>query len=141
VSDHRFEQRGLLHVPIFWRGIELHAIVVHLGLIHASRLRQAERLGAYLREAVPADAPIIVAGDFNDWGERLDPMMHSSGLLRAGVAPNGRSPLTFPSRLPLFSLDRVYTRGLRCTGAVAPRGPLWARLSDHLPLIMELEPM
>ncbi|PXW93499.1 endonuclease/exonuclease/phosphatase family metal-dependent hydrolase [Sphaerotilus hippei] len=140
VSDHRFEQRGLLHVPIYWQGLEIHAVVAHFGLIHASRLRQAERLGAYLNERVPPEAPILVAGDFNDWGERLDPVLHACGLLRAGLDSQGRAPLTFPSRLPLFSLDRVYTRGLRCTGLAVPRGPAWARLSDHLPLIMELEP-
>ncbi len=139
VSDHRFEQRGLLHVPVQWNGVELHAIVVHFGLIHASRVRQAERLGSYLRERVPADAPVLVAGDFNDWSERLDAPLASAGLVRAGMDAQGRSPLTFPSRMPLFALDRVYTRGMRCAGTVAPRGPLWARLSDHLPLVMELE--
>ncbi len=139
VSDHRFEQRGLLHVVVHWRDRPIHAVVAHFGLIHASRIRQAERLGAYLQEQVPHDAPVIVAGDFNDWGERLDPAIRVCGLHRAGVDAQGRSPLTFPSRLPLFSLDRVYVRGLRCTGAIAPRGPVWARLSDHLPLVMELE--
>ena len=138
VSDHRFEQRGLLHVPVYWQGLMLHAVVAHFGLIHASRKRQAERLAAYLADAVPADAPLIVAGDFNDWGERLDPLMHRAGLERArGLAPV--APRTFPSRLPIFSLDRFYTRGLRCTRLQAARGPAWVRMSDHLPLIAELE--
>jgi endonuclease/exonuclease/phosphatase family metal-dependent hydrolase len=37
VSDHRFEQRGLLHVPVQWNGVTVHAVVVHFGLVHASR--------------------------------------------------------------------------------------------------------
>ncbi|MEY4749005.1 MAG: hypothetical protein RIQ60_1219 [Pseudomonadota bacterium] len=138
VSDHRFEQRGLLHVPVHWQGLTLHAIVAHFGLIHASRKRQAERLAAYVAQAVPADAPLIVAGDFNDWGERLDPLMSRAGLERArGSSPI--APRTFPSRLPIFSLDRFYTRGLRCTRLAAARGPAWVRMSDHLPLMAELE--
>ncbi len=49
VSDHRFEQRGLLHVPVRWNGTTLHAVVAHLGLMHASRVRQVERLAALHR--------------------------------------------------------------------------------------------
>lgn len=139
VSDHRFEQRGLLHVPVQWQGEEVHTIVAHFGLIHASRLRQAEKLAEYIRTCVPAHRPLIVAGDFNDWGERLDPSMLAAGLHRSAVEELPRGPLTYPSRLPLFALDRVYVRGLRCTGLHVPRGPVWARMSDHLPLVAELE--
>jgi endonuclease/exonuclease/phosphatase family metal-dependent hydrolase len=45
---------------------------------------------------------------------------------------------TFPSRVPVFALDRVYTRGLQCESASVPRGAGWARMSDHLPLVVEL---
>lgn len=139
VSDHRFEQRGLLHVPVLWRGEEVHTIVAHFGLIHASRIRQAERLAQYIRDEVPAERPLIVAGDFNDWGERLDPSMKAAGLVRSTLPDASRGPLTYPSRLPLFALDRVYVRGLRCTGLFSPRGPAWVRMSDHLPLVAELD--
>jgi endonuclease/exonuclease/phosphatase family metal-dependent hydrolase len=140
VSDHRYEQRGLLHVPVHWRGMEVHVVVAHFGLIHSSRLRQVDRLAAFVREHVPEGAPLLIAGDFNDWGERLDASMRAHGLRRA-TAPNGRArAATFPSRLPVFTLDRVYTRGLRCTQVQVPRGPSWARMSDHLPLVVELAP-
>lgn len=138
VSDHAFEQRGLLHVPVLWQGTEVHVVVAHFGLIHASRVRQVERLAAFVREHVPSGAPVLVAGDYNDWGERLDVPMRAHGLRRA-AAPLGRArAATFPSRLPVFALDRVYLRGLRCTGVQVPRGPTWARMSDHLPLVVEL---
>ncbi|MCA6216733.1 endonuclease/exonuclease/phosphatase family protein [Ideonella sp. B7] len=140
VSDHRFEQRGLLHVPVTWQGEVVHTVVAHLGLIHASRVRQVRRLAAFIQAHVPAGAPLLVAGDFNDWGERLDTPMAQLGLLRAR-APDGRlaSRLTFPSRVPIFALDRVYTRGFRCVRSSVPRGQAWARMSDHLPLLVELE--
>lgn len=140
VSDHRFEQRGLLHVPVQWHGVTLHAVVAHLGLMHTSRVRQVQRLAAFIAAHVPAGEPLMVAGDFNDWGEKLDAPIHRMGLARArppGVPDVARA--TFPSRVPLFSLDRIYTRGLRCVSSFVPRGPAWARMSDHLPLVAELE--
>jgi len=137
VSDHRFEQRGLLHVPVVWRDTELHVVVAHLGLIHASRVRQVERLAAYIAAEVPAGAPMLVAGDFNDWGEKLDGPMTGIGLTRARHGPE-RTQRTFPSLAPVFALDRVYTRGLRCVAAAVPRGVSWARMSDHLPLVVDL---
>jgi endonuclease/exonuclease/phosphatase family metal-dependent hydrolase len=139
VSDHPFEQRGLLHAPVHWAGGLLHTFNAHLGLIHLSRLRQVERLAHFIAETVPADAPVVVAGDFNDWSEQLDAPMNAIGLTRAEV-PGERGPRTFPSRLPLFSLDRIYTRGFRCSAIFAPRSPAWARMSDHLPLVVELQP-
>jgi len=140
VSDHRFEQRGLLHVPVHWHGTVVHAVVAHLGLMHTSRVRQVERLSALLAAEVPADEPLIVAGDFNDWGERLDAPMREIGLTRAAMpgTPSAQR-LTFPSRVPVFALDRVYVRGFRCLSSSVPRGANWARMSDHLPLVVELE--
>ena len=137
VSDHPFEQRGLLHVPVLWQGTEVHVVVAHFGLIHSSRVRQVERLAEYLAAAVPDRAHVLVAGDFNDWGERLDGPMGTIGLARARSAHAAR---TFPSRVPLFSLDRIYTRGFRCLSTHVPRGASWARMSDHLPLLVELQP-
>jgi endonuclease/exonuclease/phosphatase family metal-dependent hydrolase len=141
VSDHRFEQRGLLHVPVQWNGVKVHAVVVHFGLVHSSRVRQVHRLAEFISREVPPDERLIVAGDFNDWGEKLDGPMRAVGLARA-AAPGARrtETLTFPSLAPVFALDRFYLRGLRCRSTMVPRGMAWARMSDHLPLVAELEP-
>jgi hypothetical protein len=53
VSDHRFEQRGLLHVPVQWNGVTVHAVVAHFGLVHASRVRQVQRLADFIAREVP----------------------------------------------------------------------------------------
>jgi endonuclease/exonuclease/phosphatase family metal-dependent hydrolase len=146
VSDHRFEQRGLLHVPVVWNGLTVHAIVVHFGLAHASRVRQVQRLADFIAREVPADERLVVAGDFNDWSERLDEPMAALGLARAadpahaGLAGRTRSA-TFPSIAPVFALDRFYVRGLACRATMVPRGTTWARMSDHLPLVAELDPL
>ncbi len=138
LSDHRFEQRGLLQLPVQGPdGVALTVVVVHFGLHHAGRRRQAERLIAHLAETAPR-GPLIVAGDFNDWGERLDPLFAAAGLARACAPDAARRP-TFPSIAPVFALDRFYVRGLRCRALHVPRGLAWARMSDHLPLVADFE--
>jgi endonuclease/exonuclease/phosphatase family metal-dependent hydrolase len=71
ISDHRFESRGLLHCVFDFDGTEVHCICAHLGLFEVSRVRQADALIARIRSHVPATAPIIIAGDFNDWRHTL----------------------------------------------------------------------
>jgi endonuclease/exonuclease/phosphatase family metal-dependent hydrolase len=140
VSAHRFEQRGLLHVPVHWQGRTVHAVVAHFGLTHGGRLQQVQYLSRFITQFVPRHAPVLVAGDFNDWNERLDAPMRTIGLQRAELHLGAaRLRPTFPSRVPVFALDRVYTRGFRCVSLEVPRGAAWARMSDHLPLVVELE--
>jgi endonuclease/exonuclease/phosphatase family metal-dependent hydrolase len=111
----------------------VHVIVVHLGLISASRLRQVAQLQRYIEREVPAQAPLVVAGDFNDWGTQIQRAMQAMDLtgLESGKFP------TYPSRLPIVQLDHVYARGLRPLRVQVPRGKIWGQMSDHLPLIAE----
>ncbi len=140
VSDHRFEQRGLLHVPVHWAGHLVHVVVAHLGLVHSSRVRQVQRLADMINAEVPPGDLLLVAGDFNDWAEKLDAPMREIGLARAFADEGQRAQrLTFPAIVPVFALDRLYLRGLRCRSTTVPRGISWARMSDHLPLLAELE--
>ncbi|MBK9573497.1 MAG: endonuclease/exonuclease/phosphatase family protein [Rhodoferax sp.] len=133
MSDHRFEQRGLLHAEVMLHGCMVHVVVVHLGLIKASRARQVAQLGSFIQREVPAGAPLLVAGDFNDWGNSVRQAMADFGLL----AFDGQRHPTFPARLPLAQLDYVFARGLTPVGVQVPRGRAWWRMSDHLPLIAE----
>ena len=133
MSDHRFEQRGLLHAEVKVAHQTVHVLVVHLGLVPASRVRQVDQLKGYLIREVPAHAPVLVAGDFNDWGRRITRMMAQADLQEWA----GEKILTYPSRLPLAHLDHVYARGLHPLGAMVPRGRIWQRMSDHLPLLAE----
>ena len=133
MSDHRFEQRGLLHSELMIHGTPVHVVVVHLGLIRASRERQVAQLQRFIQREVPAQAPLLVAGDFNDWGDMVQRELATTGL----HAFKGARQSTFPSRLPLVQLDYVFARGLEPIGAQVPRGRIWWRMSDHLPLIAE----
>lgn len=133
MSDHRFEQRGLLHACVKVHGHAVHVIVLHLGLIAASRLRQVQQLTRFVAREIPPSDALVVAGDFNDWGCKLRPVMNAIGLEDYA----GTRVCTFPSRLPLAQLDYVYCRGLEPLGLEVPRGRVWWRMSDHLPLIAE----
>jgi len=68
------ESRGLLHcmMRIAGHALALHGVCVHLGLREAHRSQQLERLLAVLEREVPDDAPLVVAGDFNDWRGRAN---------------------------------------------------------------------
>lgn len=157
VSDHAFEQRGILHCVVPTPTVAVHCYVVHLGLFAAGRRRQIEGLIATIEASAPPAAPIIIAGDFNDWRN------HLSGALRArlGVTEvfdavaakprlgdylrslGGRGPKvmparTFPAGLPLLRLDRIYVRGFTVESAEVLHGALWAKLSDHAPIVATL---
>ncbi|HOB68124.1 endonuclease/exonuclease/phosphatase family protein, partial [Ottowia sp.] len=76
---------------------------------------------------------VVVAGDFNDWGTRVRRLLHVDSL----HAFEGPRTLTYPSRFPVAQLDHIYARGMRPLSLAAPRGRVWSRMSDHLPLIAE----
>ena len=135
MSDHRFEQRGLLHCEVMVQGRPIHVVVVHLVLIRASRVRQLAQLHRFISREVPENVPVVVAGDFNEWGPLVRRAMGSVGL----VALEKARLATFPSRLPLLQLDHIYVRGLLPVGMSVPQGRIWWRMSDHLPLIAEFQ--
>jgi endonuclease/exonuclease/phosphatase family metal-dependent hydrolase len=135
MSDHRFEQRGLLHSELIVHGRTVHVLVVHLGLIKTSRVRQLAQMQRYIEREIPSDVPLLVAGDFNDWGSLVQKTLGNAGMLASHPA---RSP-TFPSRLPVVQLDHIYARGLQPLNVHVPRGRIWGRMSDHLPLIAEFD--
>jgi endonuclease/exonuclease/phosphatase family metal-dependent hydrolase len=135
MSDHRFEQRGLLHAEVEVDGHSVHVVVVHLGLIRASRVRQLAQLAQFIAREIPPQAPLLVAGDFNDWGALISRPLASVGLRSCSSAVTP----TFPSRMPLVQFDHVYARGLVAVSQHVPKGRIWWRMSDHLPLIAEFE--
>ena len=133
IYDHRFEQRGLLHVEVDIQNKRVHVIVVHLGLIPGSRIRQIHKLQKFIEREVPTGAPLVVAGDFNDWGLQIKNTLARYGLHEL----DSLQALTYPARLPVVQLDHIYVRGLTPIGLSVPRGRIWWRMSDHLPLIAE----
>jgi endonuclease/exonuclease/phosphatase family metal-dependent hydrolase len=141
ISHHRLESRGLLHCEMAVPGWKdtLHCINVHLGLWARSRRKQLEWLSHRIREAVPDDAPLVVAGDFNDWrGVATSVLGRELGLEEVFERSLGRHARSFPARLPLFALDRIYVRRLRVGSAERLAEGPWSRLSDHAALAARL---
>jgi len=63
---------------------------------------------------VPADAPLIVAGDFNDWRRRANDILWTeAGLREIFVNAYGEPAKTFPAIFPVLALDRIYINGGR----------------------------
>ncbi len=139
VSLMKKASRSLLHARIDCPvGQPLHLICVHLGLFGFERRRQMETLSAYIRKEIPADAPLIVAGDFNDWLLRARKHFSAErGLDEAFKNGSGRYARSYPSWLPMLKMDRIYSRGLETVSIDHLTGPHWRRLSDHTPLLAE----
>jgi endonuclease/exonuclease/phosphatase family metal-dependent hydrolase len=134
------EPRGLLHcvLQVPWAPHPLHAICVHFALRESQRERQVERLLELITGIVPVGAPVVIAGDFNDWRLRAQLRILNDGAIEEiYTSAYGRPARTFPARLPLLCLDRIYVRNLRHRPLDLPRFP-WVSLSDHAPLAGEV---
>jgi endonuclease/exonuclease/phosphatase family metal-dependent hydrolase len=135
------EPRGLLHCVLHVpeRGLEVHAICVHLGLRESHRRRQLELLCEMVSREVPHGAPLLVAGDFNDWRHRAHRVLERcAGLHEVFERSHGRAARTFPARMPVLSLDRIYVRNARVHSPMVMPSRPWSHLSDHAPLAAEI---
>lgn len=157
VSDHPFEQRGLLHCVVQANGMKIHCYVIHLGLFAGGRRRQCQALIDAVRASAGDGDPIIVAGDFNDWKDNLSSELRRSlgvrevfdsgeasfswsTLLRdLGMRGKTKPARTFPAAMPWLRLDRIYVRGFEVEKAEVMRGQAWSRLSDHAPIVATLQ--
>jgi endonuclease/exonuclease/phosphatase family metal-dependent hydrolase len=137
ISAHSVEQRGMLHCEIEIPGWEhnLHCICVHLGLFARWRRSQLTSLREHIIHLIPPQAPLIIAGDFNDWrakaGQVLAEGMH---LREVFEQTGGKLARSFPSVLPMFRLDRIYVRGFTVLQAQVHGGAAFAKVSDHAAL-------
>jgi endonuclease/exonuclease/phosphatase family metal-dependent hydrolase len=130
ISVRRREPRAAIEATVASPAGPLHVLSVHFGLNVWERRRQARLLRAL---AAASDAPFGLAlGDFNDWAW---PGPVERAL--AAVYPDLAAHRSFPARMPLFKLDRLYARpaGILVRSQVDTGGRL---ASDHLPLVVDL---
>lgn len=143
ISSHFMESRGMLHCelqPPEWDE-PLHCINVHLALTEDGRSRQVRMIVERIRDSVPQSAPLVLAGDFNDWRMRASRYLADElGLREVFQTQRGRHARSYPSMMPLFALDRIYMRGLGVKTCNVHAGPVWHRLSDHAALTATLLP-
>ena len=115
-------------------------IGLYLGLFERGRQWQIRTLVERIRAEVPDDAPLVIAGDFNDWRSKGDrTLTEALGCVEVFGHVNGRPARTFPSLLPVFRLDRIYSRGLKVVDAHVHYATPGARMSDHAALAATFE--
>ncbi|HSQ72694.1 MAG TPA: endonuclease/exonuclease/phosphatase family protein, partial [Rubrivivax sp.] len=118
---------------------ELHVMCVYYGLSETHRRHQLARLCQTVLSEVPAGAPLVVAGDFNDWRLRADALLAACGLREVFRSALGQHARSFPARWPLLRLDRIYVRGVVAARPLPMPHLPWSRLSDHAPLAAEID--
>ena len=141
ISSHAYERRGLLHceIDVPHLSASVHCVCVHLALDERGRSNQVSALIERVVDLVPAGAPLIVAGDFNDWRNRAGKrLVGELGLREAFRDYRGRPARSFPSNLPMLRLDRIYLRGLSVYHAKVHHGHPWSKISDHAMLSAHL---
>ncbi len=134
ISAHRFESRGLLHCEIELPGTGqlLHCLCVHFGLFKRGQGVQFNALVERINRVVPADVPLIIAGDFNDWRNQASRLLAQELQLHEVFdASHGKLALSYPAGMPLLRMDRIYVRGLKIQHCNAHA---WRKISDHVAL-------
>ncbi len=136
VTHLNFEKRGLLHCRVeLPKGPAAHCVCVHLSLFGRSRRRQMAALATYLEAMADPRAPLIIAGDFNDWRNHAgDQLAASLGLREVFSNRQGTPARSFPAALPMFRLDRIYVRGFTVQRSEVHHGADWTGISDHAAL-------
>jgi endonuclease/exonuclease/phosphatase family metal-dependent hydrolase len=115
----------------------MHLVHWHLGLAERERHWQARHLleHALFREA--ADLPTMIVGDFNDWLNTLARGPFSKHGFVQVTSPRSRFR-SFPSYMPIVSLDKTFVRGpMQIRHARIVHSKLARDASDHLPLVVD----
>jgi len=124
------EPRGALVVDLDLEAGPLRIIAAHLGLLRRSRAQQAEAILAAMERRT--ERPTLLMGDLNEWrlGQR-------SSLLRLDPSFGPLTPAlpSFPSRFPMFALDRILANPAAMITSIEVHDSRLARVaSDHLPI-------
>ena len=145
----RFPARTITHCDLSWRGAEpraaiaadlefdgriLRFVATHLGLRPAERRDQAQRLVKVFTDR-PYERAVLM-GDINEWLLWGRPLRRLHRYFERTPAPR-----TFPARMPILSLDRVWTHPASMLRKIEVHRSSLARLaSDHLPLVATISP-
>lgn len=136
------EPRGALRLSML-SGLEadaepLDVYATHLGLRPGERRRQIRQLLEHMTargHQEQGQALCVLMGDLNEWYLWGRPIRWLRRHFNTATAPR-----TFPSRWPLFALDRIWAKpSSRIKSVRTWRSELSRVASDHLPLVMELD--
>lgn len=125
-----FEPRRVLDVTLDACGQDVRILSTHLGLRPRERREQVKKLLEMLQDDSTPGMTLLL-GDFNEWFLAGRPLRWLEGHF-------GRctSVATFPSRLPIFALDRIWSQPREAISRFwAHRSALSQVASDHLPAV------
>ncbi len=126
------EPRGAIDIDLTHNGHRIRFVATHLGLRPAERRAQVLQLLGLMRDE--GHDLVIVAGDFNEWflWGRLLRLLHRK-------FPRTPHLRTWPSRLPVFALDRIWSHpGVALRALQTYRSEATRVASDHLPLVADI---
>lgn len=140
LTNIRRASRGILHAQLKLDKVTIHLLCVHLGLFKAERAVQCKALMQRIKDVVPPNEPLLMAGDFNDWRTIISqPLAEYLNIEEAFVSIEGQHARSFPAIRPALCIDRVYFRGMKVQEVACLQGKPWRMLSDHLPLYARFE--
>ena len=126
------EPRGALDIDLCEGRCRMRFVATHLGLRPGERRAQIRRLLSLLHK--DQYDLMVLAGDLNEWflwGRPLR-MLHRE-------FPDTPHLRTWPSRAPVFALDRIWAHPPAALRNLATHRSALARVaSDHLPLVSEI---
>lgn len=129
LSHSNREPRGAIDVDLLGPSGPVRVIVTHLGLRPRERGEQIRHLVDALDHVPHADGPTLLMGDLNEWFPTGPRIRH----LKTRFAHGAHAP-SWPSRLPMLPLDRVYAHPMpKHCEAGTHHSALARRASDHLP--------
>ena len=132
ISTPNAEPRGVISATLAAGGRPLRILITHFGRRSSERGIQARRLASLVGRA--NNDPMVLMGDFNEWR----PYAYSIGILR-DIFGNVPAPGSYPARLALFRLDRIWVRPLEAHRQIeAHRSVLARSASDHLPVVARI---
>ncbi|NMH61533.1 endonuclease/exonuclease/phosphatase family protein [Alteromonas ponticola] len=136
VSQDGFQPRNIQTVVVQTHKGPLTVINTHKGLKKRERRSQFAQLHEYIEERLNTfRSPLVLGGDFNEWQFFTSAFKALNHTLRPS-----RTGATFPSKFPLFSLDRVWTTNdivvHKCKRIKNEKTRVY---SDHLPIQVDMQ--
>lgn len=128
------EPRGAIIAELDFGSGPFRVIAAHFGLLRRSRVSQANALLTMFTRLAPM--PTVLLGDLNEWRRRKGSSLNVFEPLFGEARPLP----SFPSRRPIFPLDRIlgWPHGL-VTDLAVHQSALSRKASDHLPLVAEVD--
>jgi endonuclease/exonuclease/phosphatase family metal-dependent hydrolase len=130
------EARTLLHAVVETPGGVLHVVNTHLDHRATSTVRQPQALAllAYLADAVPPGAPLVLGGDLNARPDAVEVRALGARFSDAWTTCGAGPGFTFRTDQPDRRIDYVLLSGVTCATARVIDRPL----SDHLPVVVDV---